>query len=71
VSSFWPTYLTPFDYTYRRQLTQQMIDKGEMDKKYEMVTLSMDGTHRLIEQSEKHPTSNLQSYKLKDCAYIF
>ncbi len=56
-----------------------MIQKGEMDEKYKLVsnflqvlilkiTYSMDGTHNLI-QKDKKRKEHLYSYKLKDTAY--
>jgi hypothetical protein len=45
-----------------------MIDKGEMDPKYDLVTYSMDGTHNLIRKTKGVPDQSY-SYKLKDIAY--
>jgi len=45
-----------------------MIEKGEMDEKYKLVTVSLDGTHNLITKAKKKD-KKLWSYKLKDLAY--
>ena len=45
-----------------------MIEEGEMNSKYKLITLSMDGTHNLI-QVAKSNSQKWYSYKLKDCAY--
>ena len=50
-------------------MTQHMIDIGEMDIKYKLVTLSMDGTHNLKDKGTNTPSSQMYSYKLKDLAY--
>lgn len=44
-----------------------MIEEGEMDEKYKMVTVSFDATHRL--SNRKPQSQELWSYKLKDFAY--
>lgn len=46
-----------------------MIDMGEMDPKFKYVTLSLDGTHNLIQKLKKSQLEALRSYKLKDNAY--
>lgn len=65
---FWKLYLVSFDYETRRQFTNEMIHKGEVDEKYDTVTLSIDGTHNLIRRSKSH-SQQLYSYKTKDTAY--
>ena len=44
-----------------------MIHSGEMDNKYQLVTLSFDGTHNLIRKLDNFDKG--YSYKLKDWAY--
>lgn len=47
-----------------------MVNRGEMDPKFDIVTLSMDGTHNLIRKlKDKLGPGNTWSYKLKDSAY--
>ena len=35
--SFWKIYLISFDYSFRRKVTKDMIEKGEMDPLYYLV----------------------------------
>ena len=43
--------------------------KKEMDKKYDLVTLMLDGTHIPIWNKSEHPGGHYFSYKNKDFAY--
>ena len=66
---FWPKFLVTFDYKTRKEITQKMIESGEMDQKYSLVTMSMDGTHRLMQLQNIFPSDFQYSWKLKDIAY--
>ena len=77
VESFAEKYLTSFSYEIRRKLNNKMLSSGELDLKYEIVTLSIDGTHNLIRKLLKNNffpkfdenQNEFRSYKLKDDAY--
>jgi hypothetical protein len=66
---FSEAYLSPFSYERRLEFTQDMINHGEMDPKYKRITLSMDGTHNLVEIHKNNPEGKHWSYKMKDSAY--
>jgi hypothetical protein len=46
-----------------------MIEKGEMNKEFDIITLSMDATHNLIQLAKQEKSKKWWSYKLKDWAY--
>jgi hypothetical protein len=57
------------NYPARKLLTLESIEKKEMDKKYELVTLMLDGTHIPIWDKSEHPGGDFYSYKNKDNAF--
>ena len=67
--NFWPKCLITFDYETRLKISNEMIKSGEMDEKYSLVTMSMDGTHHLMQLQSQYPSDSQYSYKLKDIAY--
>ena len=62
-------FIKNFDYDFRRELTQHMISKGEIDEKYHLVTFGLDGTHCPIWQKWYEDEKKMYSYKLKDSGY--
>jgi len=66
---FWPKFLLTFDYKSRKEITQKVIESGEMDQKYSLVTMSMNGTHRLMQLQSMFSSDSQYSWKLKDIAY--
>lgn len=62
-------YVRFFSYLKRKYLTRLAIDNGEIDQKYEDVTVCLDGTHIPIWNRSCHPSGDFYSYKNKDYAY--
>lgn len=58
-----------FDYETQREITREMIQQGEMNEKYSLITMFLDGTHRIMNK-QKHLSIELQiPFKLKNIAY--
>lgn len=47
-----------------------MTESGEMNKEFEVVTLSMNITYNLLKIAKKNKRKKWWSYKLKDWTYI-
>ena len=70
VSKFYERFLVSFDYSTRKEIAQQMKEQGELCEPFsEVLTMSLDGTHRIMKKQCRFSEVAQISYKLKDIAY--
>ena len=68
-SKFGDDFIQSFTYKERIEFTNQMIETNQMDRKYDLVTFGLDGTHCPIWKKGRENYKKLYSYKKKDTGY--